>query len=269
MAKHRGHGRKLCMAGAAIVTALTTFLPVSAAAETQSTARVVGGDEASITAYPYAVYLTDSNGLEFCGGVLIGTQAVATAAHCAVAMSRSSIRVVAGRQDMRTGDGVVARVSTIWIAPGFTNPQQGNDVAVLKLDRTVPYRRVNLPSGNDTSLYAAGTKATVLGWGRTAEGGARSNVLRKATLPIIDDAGCAASLPAYDGRSMLCAGYPQGGTDACQGDSGGPLIVDGMLAGLVSWGQGCAEPGKPGVYTRVTTYADDLRAQARVGLPLG
>jgi secreted trypsin-like serine protease len=55
---------------------------------------------------------------------------------------------------------------------------------------------------------------------------------------------------------MLCAGYPQGGTDTCQGDSGGPLLVralDGSarLVGATSFGDGCAQPGKPGVYARV------------------
>ena len=55
---------------------------------------------------------------------------------------------------------------------------------------------------------------------------------------------------------MLCAGYPQGGTDTCQGDSGGPLLakaLDGSLrlVGATSFGDGCAQPGKPGVYARV------------------
>lgn len=267
MAKHCRRTRKFNLVVMTMV-ALTACLPVSAAAETRYGARIVGGDEASIADYPYAVYLTDSGGDQFCGGVLIGPSAVATAAHCANAMDKSSMRVVAGRQDERTLDGVVAQVSSVWIEPGFTEPEHGADIAVLRIDRKVPYRAVNLPSGNEASLYAAGTMATVLGWGRTAENGARSSVLRKATVPLVSDAGCRASYNVYDADSMLCAGFPQGGVDACQGDSGGPLVVDGTLVGLVSWGQGCAEAGEPGIYTRVSTYADELRAQSRDGLPL-
>jgi secreted trypsin-like serine protease len=268
MAKHGRRDRKFHMA-VTVIVALMAFLPGTAAAETKYSARIVGGDEASIADYPYAVYLTDSGGSQFCGGALIGRSAVVTAAHCAAAMSKSSIRVVAGREDEQTEAGVVARVSSVWTAPGFVEPERGDDIAVLKLDRDLPYRPAKLPNGNDTALYAAGTNATVLGWGRTTEGGARSTVLRKATVPIIDNAGCSAGYDSYNADSMLCAGLPQGGTDACQGDSGGPLVVDGTLIGVVSWGEGCAEPGKPGVYARVSTYADDLRAQSRTGLPLG
>jgi secreted trypsin-like serine protease len=103
----------------------------------------------------------------------------------------------------------------------------------------------------------------VLGWGRTADGGARSQSLRSAQVPVVSDSSCSTSYSNYDAKSMVCAGYPDGGVDACQGDSGGPLVVGDTLIGIVSWGEGCAEAGKPGVYARVSSYADDIRAQAQ------
>ncbi|NIH84821.1 S1 family peptidase [Amycolatopsis granulosa] len=261
MAKHRRRDRKFRLALTAAIAA-AAFLPVAAVAMPSSGARpnIVGGSEASIGSYPYAVYLTDKSGNQFCGGVLVSSTAVATAAHCAKAVQRSDLRVVAGRQDKRTNDGKVVPVREVWVPDSFSDPGKGDDVAVLKLAQSLPYRPVNLPA--DDSLYAEGTQATVLGWGRTADGGARSDYLRKAEVPVIGDAGCAASYSNYDSRSMVCAGYPQGQVDACQGDSGGPLVVGDTLIGLVSWGDGCARPGKPGVYTRVLTYAGEIRSEA-------
>jgi secreted trypsin-like serine protease len=225
--------------------------------------RIVGGTEASVRDYPYAVYLTDSRGYQFCGGVLVSPSAVATAAHCAAAVDRADVRVVLGRQDMTTSAGMVVQVTREWTEPGFTDPGKGDDVAVLTLSQSVPYQPVQLPSTSDQSLYRAGTTATVVGWGRTSEGGARSQYLRKADVPVVSDTSCAGSYTNYDARSMVCAGYPDGGVDACQGDSGGPLVVGDTLIGLVSWGDGCAQAGKPGVYARVSAYADEIRAQSR------
>lgn len=74
----------------------------------------------------------------------------------------------------------------------------------------------------------------------------------------------------------MCAGRATSPVDACQGDSGGPLVADGKLVGIVSWGEGCARPSFPGVYTRVSTFYDDIQAQlensspeASVSIPSG
>ncbi|MDQ0376681.1 serine protease [Amycolatopsis thermophila] len=261
MAKHRRRDRRFRFALAAVIAAAAS-VPVVAAAMPSTSARpdIVGGTEASVRDYPYAVFLTDKSGNQFCGGVIVSPTAVATAAHCAKAVARTDLRVVAGRQDKRTNDGKVVSVRDVWIPSSFSDPGKGDDVAVLKLSQSLPYRTVNLPG--DDSLYAEGTKATVLGWGRTADGGARSDVLRSAVVPVVSDDGCRSSYSNYDSRSMVCAGYPQGEIDACQGDSGGPLVVGDTLIGIVSWGDGCARPGKPGVYTRVITYADEIRSEA-------
>jgi secreted trypsin-like serine protease len=271
MAKHARRDRKFRFLLAA-AAALAVSLPVAAIAATGGSApspapevqpRIVGGGDASIKDYPYAVFLTDAKGNQFCGGVLVSSSAVATAAHCASAVAQSDMRVVAGRETKSGTDGVVARVSRVWKEPNFSDPGQGYDVAVLNLDRQLPYRPVSLPGNSDSALYAAGTNATVVGWGRTSDGGARATSLRSAVVPVVSDASCLSSYSNYSATSMVCAGYPNGGVDACQGDSGGPLVVGDTLIGIVSWGDGCAKPGKPGVYARVSTYADDIRAQAQ------
>ena len=60
---------------------------------------------------------------------------------------------------------------------------------------------------------------------------------------------------------MICAGLEEGGKDTCQGDSGGPLTrrlddTFNVLTGITSWGEGCADPNRFGVYTRVSRFRD-------------
>jgi len=101
-----------------------------------------------------------------------------------------------------------------------------------------------------------GQSVVVAGWGATSEGGSGSDQLLKLTVPVLSNSDC---LTAYSGitNSMVCAGYlTQSGKDSCQGDSGGPLTIGtgttARLVGVVSWGQGCARLGYPGVYARVS-----------------
>jgi trypsin len=223
---------------------------------------VVGGSDASTADYPYVVALTTSSGFQFCGGSLAAPNKVVTAAHCTKGERPSAIRVVAGRTRLSTGEGTVARVSSIWVHPRYTSATVGYDVSVLTLDRNLTYRTVPLASGSDTGLYRAGIQSTILGWGLTSENGSdTSDVLQKATVPLTSDSDCSNAYSGYNATAMVCAGYPQGGVDTCQGDSGGPLVAGGKLIGITSWGEGCAEAGYPGVYTRVLSYSNDIAAQ--------
>mgnify|MGYP002715756151 CR=1 FL=1 len=77
-----------------------------------------------------------------------------------------------------------------------------------------------------------------------------AKTLQSVLLPVVERDICNKLLPSYDiTKRMICAGVE--GKDTCQGDSGGPLVVDGTLAGVVSFGTGCARKDKPGVYTNV------------------
>ena len=221
---------------------------------------VVGGTPANITEYPFTVALTDPTGLQFCGGTLVAPDKVLTAAHCAEGESPPSLRAVTGRTELSGRDGTVSTVSRVWVHPRFRDATRGYDVAVLTLTHPVPGRPLQLATKDDRG-YEAGSEATILGWGNTAPTGDTSDVLRKATVPVTSDDYCAKAYPQYLPEAMVCAGYPQGGVDTCQGDSGGPLVVGGRVVGVVSWGEGCAEPGKPGVYARVGAYHDELQAQ--------
>ncbi|WP_370943359.1 serine protease [Amycolatopsis sp. cg5] len=256
--------RNLLLVAGALLAAAVAVPVASATPETAGQPGIVGGQPAAVAQYPFAVFLTDENGSQFCGAVLIGENSVATAAHCAKAVTKPNLRVVAGRQDKRVKDGTVSTVSDIWVNPDYTDPGTGNDIALLTTTSRLRYETAQVTQ--TARYYTENTMATVLGWGRLKDNGDRSDVLRSVDVPMISDASCKAAYGNYDPSTMVCAGYEKGGKDACQGDSGGPLVVGKVLIGIVSWGVGCAQPGKPGVYTRVSAFADELEKRSNRGL---
>ncbi|MBP2321512.1 secreted trypsin-like serine protease [Kibdelosporangium banguiense] len=244
-----------------IVTLLAALSTVSVASADVSP-MIVGGTRANINDYKYTVYLASTSGSQFCGGTLVKANKVVTAAHCTVGRTAASTRVVWGREDKQSSAGTVASVSSIWIHPSYTTATRGFDVSVLTLSTNLPAPYLPLATTADTALYAAGTQATILGWGTTSSGGSASRYLLKATVPVTSDATCSTAYgTSFVASAMVCAGYPNGGTDTCQGDSGGPMIAGGKLIGDTSWGRGCALAGYPGVYGRIATYNAAITAQ--------
>lgn len=238
---------------------------------------IVGGSVADEGEYPWQVAITSGDGSsQYCGGTLVDRDTVVTAAHCMGGLLgiplvddvlglvlTNPVYVQVGTNHLDAG-GESIQAITISVHPDYDSD---HDVAILQLERQavlgspIPYARPG-----DEALYAPGTLATVTGWGLTSEGGSGSNELREVQIPILDDAQCAAAYgSSTDAATEFCAGYPQGGKDSCQGDSGGPVVVpDGhgghLLVGIVSWGEGCARAGKPGVYAEVAALADFIDA---------
>lgn len=95
-----------------------------------------------------------------------------------------------------------------------------------------------------------------------------SSKLMTVDVPMQDTNYCKEQYNKWFAEGMICAGYQEGQRDACDGDSGGPLVCDGLLAGVVSFGNDCALPGYPGMYADVTYYHDWIRSVTGGSSPL-
>jgi secreted trypsin-like serine protease len=218
---------------------------------------IIGGQKASTKDHPWVIHTTQG-GKSWCGGSLVTTTKVLTAKHCFDKPDPTQHTAVAGRDNINSGDGREVKVSAIW-----NHPDAAADITVLTLAEPLDYPLIPLAGPEDTALYAEGVVATVLGWGDTKDGAQKgSDDLLKVDVPIIGDEPCGQLYPGeFKTGSEVCAGLSEGGKDSCQGDSGGPLVTGGKLIGVVSWGEGCARPNKPGVYSKVAKWAEDIEAQ--------
>jgi trypsin len=222
---------------------------------------VVGGGNASPGEYPSVAEVTF--GPFLCTGTLITPDWVLSAGHCgsvtgAVVASPASwppqlINVRIG--GVSQNDGEQRSASRVVVHPDYL-ATSGYDISLIQLSQSSTMAPTQVAGAGERSLWTAGTLETIVGWGATEEGGDVPDNLQEARVPITTDAYCAGAYSDFDPATMVCAGFPQGGVDTCQGDSGGPMFgrtSAGALrvVGTTSFGEGCARPGKPGVYGRV------------------
>jgi secreted trypsin-like serine protease len=264
--------------GLLLASALGGAATGTAAAAAPDRPQIVGGRDAT-RPWPAmaSVQVRQPGGrTSYCGGTLIAPSAVLTAAHCFDG-PRTGTDVILGRRTLAERGGEVLRATAVDILgdyrpEGLSPPR--NDLAVLRLAE--PSRAAPQPivAEGDAPLSDAGVMGTILGWGTTSQDGpfTRTIPLQEAQVPVVADPDCARAYGrAFEPATMVCAGYPQGGVDTCQGDSGGPLLVAlgagaFRLAGVTSWGAGCARPNRPGVYTRLQSPGLQRWLRARVAL---
>jgi trypsin len=259
-----------------LITCVAACAALGAAAS-PSTA-IVGGTAAPAGKYTSVAEITFGFGF-LCTGTLIAPNVVLTAGHCG-SVTGAAVGTPAGWPaaaiDVRigsnkSGQGEKVPVSQVIVQPNYL-ANSGYDITLLKLSRNSVNAPTKVAGAAETSSWAPGTLEKIVGWGATSEGGSTPSTLQEASVPITTDAYCAGAYSDFDPKTMVCAGFPEGGTDTCQGDSGGPMFgsVAGALkvVGATSFGEGCARAGKPGVYARVAdaTLREWIRSQAPAGV---
>ncbi|KAL6063128.1 hypothetical protein STEG23_037780 [Scotinomys teguina] len=232
----------------------------------RSAGRIVGGMEAAPGEFPWQVSLRE-NHEHFCGATIIGARWLVSAAHCFNEFQDpAQWAAQAGSVHLSGSEAsaVHARVLRISKHPAYDADTADFDVAVLELAHPLPFGRYVQPAclPAATHVFPPRKKCLISGWGYLKEDFlVKPEVLQKATVELLDQSLCASLYGHSLTDRMLCAGYLDGKVDSCQGDSGGPLVCEEpsgrfFLAGIVSWGIGCAEARRPGVYTRVTRLRD-------------
>jgi secreted trypsin-like serine protease len=241
-------------------------------------AKIINGKAAGPNSHPWQVslgvsWIADEREAHFCGGSLIDETWVITAAHCVRGLSSDHFVVVAGTTTLSQTNTRYGPARVL-IHPKFNPVSYENDVALIELRDRVPISAAAQPialvqSDSQEAALVQGKTLRITGWGAVQVGGRPVGVLQYIDVPYVSRQTCN-SFNSYNGaitNSMLCAGtIPSlaGGQfiqDTCQGDSGGPLVAaygtrTPVLVGITSWGDGCAQPNKFGVYTRLAVLAD-------------
>lgn len=221
---------------------------------------IVNGTKVDIKEVPYQLSV-EQLFMFYCGASLVSETHAVTAAHCLDGLTDMKwlLRVRAGSTWTFTGNwmGRTSGIKTASFHPKFSFDTMDYDVGVLELKKTLrlgpTIQPIALPAVGEA--IPQGAVGTVSGWGTLYEGGLlTAYILRKLEIPLWNKDECAALYEKPQTavtERMVCGGNFNG--DSCQGDSGGPLVSGGKLVGIVSWGEGCNAPGKPGIYSRVSS----------------
>ena len=233
------------------------------------TPRIIGGVSASISDAPWQAALisksarNDSEG-QFCGGSIINSTWILTAAHCLDdGRPFSDLMVLVGSAELssRKLNGIQAKryiVHEDWDPDTYAN-----DIALIELQKPISFKSgVSEPIALASDRPVPGANSLISGWGATTttEPIVYPSTLRRAEVQIVSDVDCDAVYGGISSDLMVCATGPAFSTDTCWGDSGGPLAAfDGgrwEVQGITSFGEGCAQDPYPGVYTEVFQYVE-------------
>jgi secreted trypsin-like serine protease len=260
------------------VLLLSTFLLTNATAYANNQAKVIGGENADPGEWPWMTAMVSANrdafNGQFCGASLISPNWVLTAAHCLVddgqVIAPSALDLIVNIHTLsnENSEPNAERIDAleIYVHEAYNDNTFANDIALVRLTNSASAALLSRADEALMATISASDPVTVTGWGVTDEDANNdgnendplfADVLQEVELNVVSQTDCENFYGALP-EGTICAGFADGGKDSCQGDSGGPLMAfsnsEWHSVGIVSFGSGCADPGVPGVYTRVASY---------------
>ncbi|KAF5287783.1 hypothetical protein FQA39_LY15719 [Lamprigera yunnana] len=217
--------------------------------------KIVGGHTAEDGQFPYQIAIR-YNGQHSCGGSILDSKTILTAAHCLEGYDINYMTVVVGTNKVNAG-GVTHSISSVVYHSEYTIVTARHDIGLIKLDSEISFNEKVQPIELNTDNIEENVECVLSGWGRLSYPGNLPDDLQYITLSTYSNRLCTIEhlFSEYDIYDTHICTFTKYGEGACHGDSGGPLVANNKQIGIVSWGEPCAR-GLPDVFTRVTSYLD-------------
>jgi len=235
---------------------------------------VINGTDATINDFPFYARLTipvnDTSFFHTCGGSILSSKYILTAAHCVDNVNISEYAIVINHDNNNFSFSDFRKISEVYLHPDYNTIENGNDIAILELEEEIKesFTAISIASPNEVRYYDNLEDLTVIGMGQintNNDDAVTADTLQRGDVSLLTDEDCetfsGGAVSEHD--KTICAA-PKKGVDSCYGDSGGPITYMGndgyRQAGLVSFGLGltdvCAADNSLTVYTEISGHAD-------------